>query len=158
MSVGFRPMRDGEADAVAVLLKMLPKAIGADTKINISGDSLRKAREVISITVADDSGLIVGVCLWMMTYSSWRSAKGIYICDLYVMDHMRGRKIGQSLLQATAREGAKRGAAFVKLEVSIDNPRPGQFYEGLNFARPRKDDLMYLEPDHFKTFIEGQIA
>jgi GNAT superfamily N-acetyltransferase len=157
MSVGFRAMRDSEADAVAVLLKMLPKAIGSDQRITVTGESLRKARDVITITVADDSGLIVGVCLWMLTYSSWRSAKGIYVCDLYVMDHMRGKKIGQSLLRAAAREGAKRGCTFIKLEVSLDNPKPAAFYEALSFTRPRKDDLMYLEREDFTIFIEGNI-
>jgi ribosomal protein S18 acetylase RimI-like enzyme len=155
MSVGFRAMRDGEAEAVAALLRMLPRAYDCDATVKVTGDSLRKSRDVITVTVADDSGLIVGACLWMMTYSSWRGAKGIYVCDLFVMEHVRGKAIGHHLLRAAAREGAKRGAEFIKLEVSAPNVKGRSFYERLDFNAQPEEGLMFLDLQKFRTFIEG---
>jgi ribosomal protein S18 acetylase RimI-like enzyme len=155
MSVGFRAMREGEAEAVAALLRMLPRAWGQQAQVKATGESLRKSRDVITVTVADDSGLIVGVCLWMMIFSSWRGAKGIYICDLFVMEHLRGKNIGPQLLRAAAREGAKRGAEFIKLEVSEPNAKGRKFYDRLGFSPHPDEHLMFLEPQLFKPFVEG---
>jgi GNAT superfamily N-acetyltransferase len=142
MSVGFRAMRDGEAEAVAALLRMLPRAYDCDATVKVTGDSLRKSRDVIT-------------CLWMMTYSSWRGAKGIYVCDLFVMEHVRGKAIGHHLLRAAAREGAKRGAEFIKLEVSAPNVKGRSFYERLDFNAQPEEGLMFLDLQKFRTFIEG---
>ena len=72
MSVGIRPMRDGEEDAVAVLIRQLPKDLGLRTIPKMTGQNLRDAKGLAQVMVADDAGLILGVCLWTMTYSSWR--------------------------------------------------------------------------------------
>ena len=150
MSVGIRPMRDGEEDAVAVLIRQLPKDLGLDTVPKMTGQNLRDAKGLAHVTVADSAGLILGVCLWTMTYSSWRGCPGIYISDLYVLQPARGRKIGEKLLRGTLRESLKLGARFVKMEVEVDNAAAARFYERLGLKHKSNDRVFILEPDKFE--------
>ncbi len=158
MSLGIRPMRDGEEDAVAVLIRQLPKDLGLRAIPKMTGQNLRDAKGLAHVTVADDAGLILGVCLWTMTYSSWRGCPGIYICDLYVLPHARGRKIGERLLHGTLRESQKMGAGFVKMEVDVVNDGAARFYERLGFLHKADDRIFILEPDAFKDLMKGTLS
>jgi ribosomal protein S18 acetylase RimI-like enzyme len=155
MSIGVRFMREGQEDAVAAMLRALPKDLGLPVVPKVTGASLREAKDLVHVTIADDSGLLLGACLWVMTFSSWRGAKGIYISDLYVMGHARGRKVGEKLLLGTLREAAKLGATFVKMEVDHANKGAQRFYDRLGFAH-KPDDMFYvLEPEHFSKLLKG---
>ena len=158
MSLGIRSMRDGEEDAVAVLIRQLPKDLGLSAVPKMTGQNLRDAKGLAHVTVADDAGLILGVCLWTMTYSSWRGCPGIYICDLYVLPHARGRKIGERLLHGTLRESQKMGAGFVKMEVDVVNAAAARFYERLGFLHKADDRIFILEPDAFKNLMKGTLS
>ena len=142
-------MRDGEEEAVAVLIRQLPKDLGLSTIPKITGQSLRDAKDLAYAIVAVDAGLILGVCLWTMTYSSWRGCAGIYISDLYVLPHARGRKIGERLLRGTLQEAQKKGAQFVKMEVEIGNHAAARFYQRLGFIHKVDDRIFILEPEAF---------
>ncbi len=110
MSVGFRPMRDGQEDAVAAMVRQLPKDLGLPVAPKLTGEALRKAKGLVHVTVAEDSGLLLGACLWLFTFSTWRGCKGMYVVDLFVMEHARGKKVGERLLQSAGREAAAAGA------------------------------------------------
>ena len=154
MSVGIRFMREGEEDAVAVLIRQLPKDLGLSTVPKMTGQNLRDAKGLAQVTVADDAGLILGVCLWTMTYSSWRGCAGIYISDLYVLPHARGRKIGERLLNGTIRFSQKMGAGFVKMEVEIANEAAARFYQRQSFIHKADDRIFILEPEAFKNLTK----
>jgi ribosomal protein S18 acetylase RimI-like enzyme len=93
-----------------------------------------------------------------MTYSSWRGMKGIYVSDLFVLDHVRGRKIGEKLLRYTALEAQTRGAGFIKMEVDHQNDRAQRFYQRLGFAYKAEDQFYALEPDQFQIFSKGSAS
>jgi ribosomal protein S18 acetylase RimI-like enzyme len=147
MGVGFRPMRPGQEDAVAAMIRQLPKDLGHDVVPKVTGESLREAADYVKVLVADDSGLLLGCCVWMPVYSTWRGCKGIYITDLYVMGHARGKKIGERLIKQLSREAQKIGAQYMRLEVDHDNPRANQFYERLGFVRKTDQDNSFLEAE-----------
>jgi ribosomal protein S18 acetylase RimI-like enzyme len=151
MSLGIRPMREGQEDAVAVLIRQLPKDLGLKTVPKMTGQNLRDAKGLAHVTVADDAGLILGVCLWTMTFSSWRGCPGIYISDLYVLPHVRGRKIGEKLLRGTVLAAQKLGAGFVKMEVEANNLGGARFYERLGFVHKADDRIFILEPEAFQN-------
>jgi ribosomal protein S18 acetylase RimI-like enzyme len=148
-------MRRGEEEAVVAMLRMLPKDLGLAVVPKVTGEGLREAEGLARVTVAEDSGLLLGCCLWVMTYSSWRGAKGIYISDLYVMDHARDKKIGDRLLRGVAREAEALGACFIKLEVDVTNGRASGFYERRGFKQKPDDQIFILEPDKFVSFLKG---
>jgi ribosomal protein S18 acetylase RimI-like enzyme len=156
MSIGIRPMRLGEEDAVATMLRQLPKDLGLAVVPKVTGKSLRHADGLARVTVAENSGLLVGCCLWVMTYSSWRGAKGIYISDIYVMEHARDQKVGDKLLRRVARDAQASGATFIKLEVDVTNSKARAFYERRGFKHKADDQLLILEPEEFITFTKGR--
>jgi ribosomal protein S18 acetylase RimI-like enzyme len=155
MSIAFRAMREGEEDAIAVMVRQLPKDLGLATVPKLTGDVLRRDKDLVKVTVAENSGLLVGMATWNMVYSSWRAARGIYICDLYVMSQVRGRGIGERILAAAAREAAQLGAVFMKLETDSTNAAGLRFYERLKFSKKPSETLHFLEPDEFKAMLEG---
>lgn len=156
MSIRIRAMRSGEEAAVATLLRQLPRDLGLKTEFAITGEALKAAKGLAEISIAEDSGLMLGVCCWVMTYSTMRAMPGIYICDLFVLGHARGRGIGDALLRGVVAASAKRGAGFIKMEVDVSNPNAARFYERLGFIQ-KSDDLYYaLEPSAFKSLNEGK--
>ena len=153
MSIAYRPMRDGQEDAVASFIRQIPKDLGLAIAPPLTGETLRGWKGEVHIVVADNAGLLCGACVWFTTYSTWRAAKGAFISDVFVLGHLRGRHIGANLIRAAAREAAKQGARFLRLDVTTTTPRPRKFYEKLGFKADADDLNLFLEPDNFKTFI-----
>lgn len=145
MSVGFRPMRDGQEDAVAAMVRQLPQGSGLPVAPKLTGDGLRKARGLVHVTVAEDLGLLLGACLWLLTFSTWRGCKGMYVVDLFVMEHARGKKVGERLLESAMKQAAAVGAEFVKLEVDESNTGGARFYDRLGFGRHPEDELFIMK-------------
>ena len=108
--------------------------------------------------IAEREGIPVGMCLYFPNFSSWRGTPGIYILDIYVRGSERGTGLAQRLIAQTAREGAKLGAAFLRLSVSGDNAAARRFYASLGLHHsaheciymaigPKFDALQKLETD-----------
>ncbi len=157
MGFRVRPMKAGEEDAVAVLIRQMPKDIGLDVVPLITGQNLRECKDVAQVTVIEDTGQMLGVCLWAMTYSSWRGCRGIYISDLYVMPFARGKHVGEKLLVGTIREAQKLGAGFIKMEVDATNSNAARFYQRLGFKHKSDDQIFILEPDAFAMLAKGEV-
>jgi len=156
MSLKVRPMRKGEEAAVAALLRQLPRDLKLGVEFAITGEALAKASGLAEISVAEDSGLMLGVCCWVMTYSTQRAMPGVYICDLFVLGHARGRGIGDELLRSALAEAAKRGAGFVKMEVDVTNDGAARFYERMGFKHKTGDRYYALEPNEFAGLLKGE--
>lgn len=155
MSIGCRPLRAGEEDAVAVLIRQMAKDLGhVDFVPKLTGKTLRDSADLVHVTVAEDAGLILGVCVWIITFSTWRGARGVYICDLFVLEHARGRKVGEKLLRNVLVAAKKLGVSFVKMEVEVVNTRAQEFYRRLGFTRKMEDQFFVLEPDAYTALIK----
>jgi ribosomal protein S18 acetylase RimI-like enzyme len=148
-------MRASEAAAVAAMVHGLARDTGASVIPKITAEKLAAAQDLIDTLVAEDNGRLTGACLGLMTYSTWRGARGLYVVDLFVLPEARGRNIGQALLRASARRFAARGAQFIKLEVDEANGGAERFYARLGFAKKTEDRLHILEHDEFTSFISG---
>ena len=153
MTVVIREMRDGEAAAVAAMVLGLARHVGTDVVPKLSGEALLAARDLIDVVVAEDQGRVIGACLGLMTYSTWRGARGLYIVDLFVDGEVRGQNIGLRLLRYSARRASRKGAAFIKLEVDHGNPGAARFYERIGFKKKDEDRLFILEQDQLEEFI-----
>ena len=155
MSLAIRPMEDGDQEAVANMVRGLANDIGSKTVPQLTGEGLRNAQGLIDVVVADDGGQLLGACLGLMTFSTWRGAKGLYVVDLFVAPGARGRNLGVMLLRESAARAFKRGARFIKLEVDRTNTRAERFYERLGFNLKAEDRLHILEQDQLKEFISA---
>jgi ribosomal protein S18 acetylase RimI-like enzyme len=155
MNFNIRPMRKGEEDEAAQLIRKMPKDIGLDFVPLLTGDSLRANSDVAKVTIAEEAGSMLGVCLWTLAFSSWRGAKGIYISDLYVQPEARGRRIGEALLQEVVKQADQVGAKYVKMEVDENNLGAQRFYQRLGFVNKPEDRFYVLEPGEFAKMAEG---
>jgi ribosomal protein S18 acetylase RimI-like enzyme len=131
----------------------LAQHLGTGFVPRVTGASLRSSRDLIDVMVAEDDGALIGACLGLMTFSTWRGARGLYIVDLFVNPQARGRNIGRDLLRRQARKFEARGARFIKLEVDEANAAAARFYERLGFRKKIEDRLHILEQDELQTFI-----
>ena len=153
MSIAYRPMRDGQEDVVASFIRQIPKDLGLEVSPRITGETLRNWKGDVRVMIADNAGLLCGACVWFITYSTWRAAKGAFISDVFVLSHLRGRSIGTNLIKQTAREAAKLGASFLRLDVTTATLRPRHYYEKLGFKTDDDDVTLFLEAPQFNTFI-----
>ena len=153
MSLDVRPMRPDEAEAVAGMVRGLAEHIGTDFVPALTGEKLRAAYDLIDVVVADDGGRLIGACLGLMTFSTWRGAPGLYVVDLFVLPEARGRNVGLELLRCQARRFAARGATFIKLEVDETNTGAERFYARLGFNKKAEDRLHILEQDRLSEFL-----
>jgi ribosomal protein S18 acetylase RimI-like enzyme len=154
MNLMIRDMADRDAEAVADMVQGLADHVGTGFKTGLTGPKLIAARDLIDVVVAEDGGRLIGACLSLMTFSTWRGARGLYVVDLYVKDAARGRNVGLALLRAAARRGWARGARFIKLEVDTGNAGAARFYERIGFARKDEDRLFILEQDGLMKLAE----
>jgi ribosomal protein S18 acetylase RimI-like enzyme len=154
MTFEFRPMAKGEEEQVTAMVHRLPADLGLTVRASVTAETIRAWRDEVNVFVAHDGAKLAGACLWFITYSTWRGQRGMHVSDLYVSGEWRGRKLGEALLREAAKDAARRGAEFIKLEVSSKNPRPANFYGRLGFELDEADRLMFLEPERFGTFIE----
>jgi len=90
---------------------------------------------------------VVGLTLSFPEYSSWRGTVGIFIQDLYLKPHLRGRGLGRRLLAETVRACADWEPAFITLIVHHGNAAAQGFYAAQGFVLREKADLLVLEGD-----------
>ena len=155
MTLVIREMQDDDAVTVAALVRGLADHIGAGVIPKLTDESLLAARDLIDVVVAEEDRRMLGACLGLMTYSTWRGARGLYIVDLFVAPEARGRHIGERLLREAARRGSLRGAQFIKLEVDETNSGAERFYARLGFKKKTEDRLHILEQDRLDHFISS---
>jgi ribosomal protein S18 acetylase RimI-like enzyme len=153
MTLELRAMRPEEADAVAGMVRGLAEHIGTGFVPKLTGEKLSRARDLIDVVVAEEDGRLIGACLGLMTFSTWRGAPGLYVVDLFVLPEARGRNVGLELLRCCAQRFAKRGAEFIKLEVDETNTGAERFYARLGFTKKAEDRLQVLEQDKLTKFI-----
>lgn len=153
MSMRLRDMRPEETDRIAAMVAGLARDVGAAIVPQLTGDKLNAARDIVDVIVAEEDGTPLGVILTLMTFSTWRGARGLYVVDLFVEGAARNRRIGLALLREAARRGRAKGARFVKLEVDHTNLGAARFYRRLGFTRKEEDRLFVLEQDRLETFI-----
>ncbi|CAN5461684.1 hypothetical protein BH10PSE7_BH10PSE7_09230 [soil metagenome] len=147
MSITIRPMQVGEEGAVADMVHALARHIGTASPPKLDGEALRRNEGFVDVVVAEEEGRLLGACLGLMTFSTWRAVKGLYVVDLFVDPDARNRRVGVKLLGESARRFWARGARFIKLEVDHKNPGAGRFYLRHGFVLHHEDRLFILEPE-----------
>jgi ribosomal protein S18 acetylase RimI-like enzyme len=135
------------------MVRGLAEHVGTGFVPKLTGEALNAAADLIDVVVAEEDDRLIGACLGLMTFSTWRGCRGLYVVDLFVAPEARGRSVGVALLRTLARRFAARGADFIKLEVDETNDPAQRFYARLGFAKKTEDRLHILEQDSFMTFI-----
>jgi ribosomal protein S18 acetylase RimI-like enzyme len=153
MTVRLRDMRPEEADRIAAMVRGLARDVAVAVDPQLTGDKLNASRDLVDVLVAEERDMLLGVILTLMTFSTWRGTRGLYVVDLFVEGAARNRNIGLALLREAARRGCAKGARFIKLEVDHTNLGAARFYKRLGFAKKEEDRLFVLEQLMLEAFI-----
>jgi len=89
----------------------------------------------------------VGMALYFYNYSTWRSAPGVYLEDLYVDPSERGKGYGFKLLQHLAAEVVKIGGRRLEWSVLKWNEPSLQFYKQIGAKEMEDWAKMMVEGD-----------
>jgi GNAT superfamily N-acetyltransferase len=100
------------------------------------------AKPAAEVLLARSEEEYVGFALFFATYSTFLAQPGIYLEDLYVKPHMRGRGIGRAILKHLAQLAIARDCGRVEWEVLNWNEPSIRFYEKLG-ATPMDEWTKY---------------
>ena len=81
-----------------------------------------------ALVAVDDSGLIVGISLWYMRYSTWKGLR-LYLEDLIVTESWRGKGVGKKLFDSTVDEARRLGLGGMMWQVLDWNEPAISFYK-----------------------------
>ena len=131
MEIHIRKGQKGDLPRVLELIRELalfekaPDAV-TNTVADMEKDGFGE-KPVFRFHVAELDGLIVGIALYFVKYSTWKG-KGLYLDDLIVSEKFRGKGIGKKLLDAFMQEAKAMGAKQVHWQVLDWNTPAIDFY------------------------------
>lgn len=92
--------------------------------------------------VAEVDGVVVGMAIWYVTFSTWLGGAGIWLEDLFVSPEHRGSGLGKQLLATLAAVCAERGYGRLEWWVLKWNTPSIGFYDSIG-GQPMDDWLTY---------------
>lgn len=102
------------------------KASEADLAVALFGEC-----PAAEAAIAELDGEPVGFALFFHNFSTWTGRRGLYLEDLYVTPHARGRGVGRALLRHFAAIAVERGCARFEWSVLDWNEDAIRFYRAL---------------------------
>jgi len=81
--------------------------------------------------VVEVDGLVVGISIWFLNYSTWLGKPGIYLEDLYIDPVYRGKGFGLALLKELAKICIERNYERLQWWVLDWNEPSIEFYKSL---------------------------
>ena len=81
--------------------------------------------------VAESNGVVIGMALYYIRYSTWKGQR-MYLEDILVTEDMRGQKIGSQLMDALIVEAKERGFNGINWQVLEWNEPAINFYKKYN--------------------------
>ena len=106
-------------------------------------------------TSDDPTPIPVGMALFFYNYSTWRSAAGIYLEDLYVQPDARGRGYGFKLLRYLAKQVLEVHGRRLEWSVLKWNEPSIRFYEQVGAKGMEEWMKMMVEGDALNKLAEG---
>ena len=140
-SAVIRPARPDDVEHLHRLIVELAEYEREPDAVRARADDLGRALFDGSVTpsgqpalhglVAEVDGVVAGMALWFLNYSTWRGTHGIYLEDLYVSPDYRGRGLGKALLAELADICARRGYRRLEWWVLDWNEPAIDFYRSV---------------------------
>jgi GNAT superfamily N-acetyltransferase len=111
--------------ALAEYERLAAEAVATEAALR---ESLFGPHPAAEVAIAYDGEEPVGFALWFHNYSTFLGRAGLYLEDLFVLPHWRGRGIGGSLLAYLARVAVARGCGRMEWSVLNWNEPAIRFY------------------------------
>lgn len=94
-------------------------------------DHLFRDNPALFATVAELDGVVVGMAIWFLNYSTWQGKHGLYLEDLYVQPAHRGQGFGLALMRHLAAICLERGYGRFQWWVLDWNTPSIDFYKSI---------------------------
>jgi GNAT superfamily N-acetyltransferase len=105
--------------------------------------------------VAEIDGVLGGLALWFLNYSTWHGAAGLYLEDLYVRESHRGEGVGTALMKVLAQLCVERGYTRFQWWVLDWNTPSIEFYESIGAIAMDEWTVFRLSGDALNTFASA---
>jgi ribosomal protein S18 acetylase RimI-like enzyme len=130
----IRPARLEDVVLVAALVAELAEQQGDPTE-HIAVEAFKrdafKPSPEFEVLLAEMAGAVVGYALFHLSYEPSYSARGVYLCDLYVQPAARRQGIGRALAAAVAGRAKSLGRSYVWWVSKPWNETALAFYRSL---------------------------
>ena len=118
-------------------------------------DTLFGPRPAAEVLLASFDGASVGFAVFFTTYSTFVAKPGLYLEDLFVKPHARGKGIGRALLARLAQVAMERDCGRLEWAVLNWNEPSIRFYEKLG-AVPLREWTTYRLSGEPLTELAGK--
>jgi GNAT superfamily N-acetyltransferase len=107
--------------------------------------------------VAEHDGIVVGLALWFLNFSTFHGAPGIYLEDLFVREEHRGAGVGSSLMRELAHLCVERGYTRFQWWVLDWNTPSIGFYESIGAVAMNEWTVFRLSGDPLRAFANDAL-
>jgi GNAT superfamily N-acetyltransferase len=101
--------------------------------------------------VAEADGLIVGLAIYLFTFSTWTSVNGVHLEDLYVLPEWRRHGVAQALMVRLAEIAVAEGCRRFHWFVLKSNAGARRFYGSLGAGVAEDWSIMQIDPKRLTT-------
>ena len=137
-----RPAARADGPVICRLIRELAAYENALDQVEITEAGLDAAlfgpEPSVFAHVAEYRGVVAGVALWFVNFSTWTGRHGIYLEDLFVSPAVRGAGLGRALLAELAGICVDRGYGRLEWAVLDWNAPAQQFYDSLGATTQRE--------------------
>src|SRR5690606_26611056 len=131
-SINIRKARREDCPRLLELIKELAEYEKAPNEVTVTLEHFEESgfgkNPVWGAFVAELNGVIVGMSLYYIRYSTWKGQR-LYLEDLIVTHEMRGKGIGQLLFDQTIAYGKEKGYSGMMWQVLDWNEPAINFYK-----------------------------
>ena len=158
----IRPATEQDVPIILDLIKQLAdyerladRVVATEQRLR---DTLFGERPAAEVLLASLEGETVGFAVFFTNYSTFLAKPGLYLEDLFVKPHARGKGIGKALLARLAKIAVERDCGRVDWSVLNWNEPSLRFYEALG-AIPLTDWTTYrLTGDSLVKLARNSLA
>lgn len=148
----IRPAREQDLDRLVGLLRLLfaiEEDFGIDDAKQRRGLTLLLDDERSCVLVAEQDGMIVGMCTGQLVTSTAEGGPSVLVEDVVVAPDQRSKGIGRSLMEALTAWARSRGATRMQLLADKNNPPALAFYDRLGWGTTAMICLRrHIKPDN----------
>jgi len=132
MEAVIRKGREQDVPAVLGLIRELAEYEQAPKEVTNTEQAMLEdgfgSKPVFQLIVAEVDNAIVGMAIFFIKYSTWKG-KGVYLDDIVVTSHLRGKGIGKKLFDTVVHESRALGARQLHWQVLDWNEPAINFYK-----------------------------
>jgi GNAT superfamily N-acetyltransferase len=159
--MSVRPIRPDDVPAAVALVRELAEYERALHEVRLTEQQLTDrlfgdAPAVFGHVAVADDGVVVGIALWFLNFSTWRGTHGIYLEDLYVSPQHRGSGLGKELLRTLAALCVERGYSRLEWSVLDWNTPSIDFYKAAGAVPMDEWTVFRLTDEALSTFADDR--